>query len=571
MCGLFGIINTDNSDVKEEVLWTCLKAISHRGPDHSQVWSDKFVGLAHQRLSIIDPSEVSNQPLIYKSLRIIFNGAIYNYIELREELEAVGYTFKTSSDTEVICASYLNWGPEFLNRLNGMWAFLIFDERDDSVFISRDRFGIKPLMYTTIGDSLYFSSEVKAILQLPGYSASLNYNMAKRFLRSGITQYQGKSFFHNVFYFPPGSYGLFKDGELKTHRYYQLKENLDDKLKKLSFHSAKEKFRSLFRDAVKIRLRSDVDMGSSLSGGLDSNVIAANVFELDHGEEFRTFSVCFDEFSKEEALIDIANTQFNFNVIKIRPNDQNLINRLQLVCWHQEQPVPTGSILAQNYLFELVSKSGVKAVLGGQGADEIAYGYDAFIKLKLKSNPFRFLEAPFFYTKLFYDHLIKEPSSLAIKHDINDPTDNTNDIQDHATHMIEHEPLPALLHFEDRNAMQFGIESRLPYLDHRVVEFCLSCPPDFFNKGNKRKSLIKEAFSHKVPKEILNHKQKNAFASPQSSWVNENRVEIEEFIKDRFDLIEEFLFEDQSSVSKFPSAIVWRILNFIIFRERFAV
>ena len=315
MCGLFAIINTDKTAVNKETLNKAIYSLSHRGPDNCQVWIKEHIGLAHQRLSIFDTSTAAHQPFVYKSLRIIFNGAIYNFLELRQELEAIGFNFKTNSDTEVVCAAYLAWGESCLNKFNGMWSFIIFDERNDSLFVSRDRFGIKPLYILKLNGSIYLSSEIKAFLEIPSYTPKLNYEMTKRFLQSGITHHDNDTFFLNIQSFPAGTYALVNGESFETQAYYKLEDKLLDTNLQLSYGRAKEEFKLILEDALRIRLRTDVPLGFSQSGGLDSNSLIAVAKTLSH-EKVKSYSVCFDEFPQEEEMINIAVKEMEVSNIK---------------------------------------------------------------------------------------------------------------------------------------------------------------------------------------------------------------------------------------------------------------
>ena len=570
MCGLFAIINTDKTAVNKETLNKAIYSLSHRGPDNCQVWIKEHIGLAHQRLSIFDTSTAAHQPFVYKSLRIIFNGAIYNFLELRQELEAIGFNFKTNSDTEVVCAAYLAWGESCLNKFNGMWSFIIFDERNDSLFVSRDRFGIKPLYILKLNGSIYLSSEIKAFLEIPSYTPKLNYEMAKRFLQSGTTHHDNDTFFLNIKSFPAGAYTLINGESFETQAYYKLEDKLLDTNLQLSYGRAKEEFKLILEDALRIRLRTDVPLGFSQSGGLDSNSLIAVAKTLSH-EKVKSYSVCFDEFPQEEEMINIAVKEMEVSNIKSSVNPTKLKDSLYDLCWQMDQPVVSASVLAQNYLYKTINQTDVKVILGGQGADEICYGYDSFIKMKLKKRPYLFLEAPWFYLRQLYNYLTRENTRLKIPNGIKEDESPVAEPKELAIKMINHEPLPSLLHFEDRNAMHYGIESRLPYLDYRLVEFCLSCPIHFFNEGSKRKKLLRDSISHLLPKFLLGRKSKDAFAAPIEKWSKRLYQELNVDIENWFPLVNEFLLMDDNNLSQLHSSALWRVLNLAIFRRRFGI
>ena len=273
MCGITGIIYK-NKNVEAAELEKMTEKIKHRGPDSSGIYMDKNVGFGHRRLSIIDVSDHSNQPFFYKDLILIFNGAIYNYLEIKDELISHGYIFKTTSDTEVLLLAYDKWGEDCVKKFNGMWSFAIHDKKQNLVFCSRDRFGVKPFYYYADGDQFIFASEIKAVLEIKKVT-TVNTQIILQFIETNFTEHNNETFFEGIFKLP-GSHSLVYD--LKTnvfqiYKYYELEFNAE--ISKLNLQDSINLFEEKFQESIKLRLRSDVKIGSALSGGLDSSYIVA--------------------------------------------------------------------------------------------------------------------------------------------------------------------------------------------------------------------------------------------------------------------------------------------------------
>ncbi|HXE98219.1 MAG TPA: asparagine synthase (glutamine-hydrolyzing), partial [Dongiaceae bacterium] len=433
MCGIAGFVSIASHD--SELIVRMTTPIRHRGPDdegyvifsdagrnplvcggadtpanayagawdYSPVQSISSVAgtpvtmaFGHRRLSIVDLSPLGHQPMSYSNARywITYNGEIYNHVELRAELGSLGHRFSSHADTEVLLAAYAQWGEQCLHRLNGMWAFAILDRLESTLFIARDRFGVKPLYYWISPEGLFaFASEIKQFIELPGWQARINAQRTYDFLVFGLTDHTHETMFDGLFQLKPGhcmKIDLKRIGELapnqaiSTQSWYVLKAAPFIG----TFEDACEKFRQTFMDSVKLRLRADVPVGSCLSGGLDSSSIVCMMNELLSQQEApaiqKTFSACTDvERYNERKWIDIVVDETGVDAHYVYPSLENLFEESDQITWHQDEPFGSTSIYAQWNVFKLASVAGVKVMLDGQGADEYLAGYHGFFGARL--------------------------------------------------------------------------------------------------------------------------------------------------------------------------------------------
>jgi asparagine synthase (glutamine-hydrolysing) len=392
MCGIAGILSRTPPDAA--LMERVCGSLAHRGPDGKGIWTgrcnDWNVMLGHRRLSIIDLSDAASQPMASAdgSCHIVYNGEIYNYIELREELRGLGFEFRTKSDTEVILAAYRQWGADCLNRFNGMWAFAIHDAKKNILFCARDRFGIKPFYCFRKPGLFVFASEIKALLRHPEAPRVANASRVADFLAFGLVDHSPETFFKDIDRLPPAHYMVIEDGRLSLQPYW-VPPKAEPAPETDSAESA-SRFLELFSDAVRIRLRSDVPVGTCLSGGLDSSsiVCVANriMFGKDSpidrdlvGERQKTFTACYGnaEFD-ERPFVDVVTGQTNASSHRVFPEAAILLKDMDALISHQEEPFGSTSIFAQWCVMRKVKETGVKVLLDGQGGDELLAGYDAY-------------------------------------------------------------------------------------------------------------------------------------------------------------------------------------------------
>ena len=585
MCGIAGIINprfTEQGEEKRSLLKHRLQQMTnsllHRGPDGEGYWINSSVsaGFGHRRLSIIDLSSNAAQPMHYQQrYTIIHNGEIYNYIEIREDLQQKGYTFNTGSDTEVILAAYAHYNDECVEHFDGMFAFAIWDEEEQELFAARDRFGEKPFYYSFNNNEFVFASEMKA-LWAGGIEKRPNLQMLFNFITIGYTDNPGRpeeTFFENIFKLPAASrlYYTPDSKELIIEKYWDIDPSVQDK--KITDRDAIEKFSSLFSASVKRRLRSDVPIGTSLSGGLDSSSVIATILQAGHAIPLRatkqeakgpltSFTAIFPGFEKDESAFALQTArQFNlqYHTVAITAND--LVNDWEKFLYYQEEPFGSASAFAQYKVFELAKNNDIKVLLDGQGADETLAGYhkyykwywqELFQKRRLLSSgelkatrelgiKERFtyknviasmfpdiasviLERQYLVNALRHDDLGREFVRLQSKEAYYSTPANFNLNGALYFNTCVH-GLEELLRHADRNAMAHGREIRLPFLDHELVTFIFSLPSNFKIRKGWTKWLLRQTMSEQLPPEIVWRKNKIGFEPPQKDWMQDKRVQ----------------------------------------------
>ncbi len=565
MCGISGIIQVTAGLYNKEHLKKMTDAISHRGPDGEAFWQNASgnILLGHRRLSILDLSEAAAQPLHYLGrYTIIHNGEIYNYIELREELKKRDYQFRTETDTEVLVAAYDCWKEDCLEQFDGMFAFAIWDEKEKELFAARDRFGEKPFyyIYNERKKEFLFASEIKAFWPLD-IGKDFNKKMLFNFLTIGYTDNPNQpdeTFYNEVNKLPAASYlklRLHPDFFIQIEKYWDIDTEYDDK--KISDGEAIAKFNELLKTSVKRRLRSDVPLGTSLSGGLDSSSIAATICKsLNSNLKLRTFSAIFPGFEKdEEKYIDEVADYLSLQSYKTAINHDEIPSLFQEIVYHQDEPFGSASAIPQYNVFGLAKQNGVKVLLDGQGADEVLAGYHKYYKwywqelfrkrklvgrqelkkakaLGVKENfGFKniisalfpdfasvFLERQYLLHALRQEDLTKEFVHLQSKEAYyTAPTIfSLNGVLYFNTCM---HGLEELLRFADRNSMAHGREVRLPFLNHELVEFLFSLGSNFKIRDGWTKWTLRKAMEKALPQAIVWRQNKIGLEPPQQSWM----------------------------------------------------
>jgi asparagine synthase (glutamine-hydrolysing) len=569
MCGIFGAL-TEDGKISIKSLQDVSEVIKHRGPDDegyfltswgnnsSQSYKGNLsqtglklmhistadenvnIALLHRRLSIIDLSDLGHQPMNYiDRYWITLNGEIYNYIEIRVELLKRGYRFKSTSDTEVVLAAYAEWGKDCVHKFNGMWAFAIWDSNENSLFISRDRFGVKPLYYYSTGGVFVFCSEIKGIRCYLNGALSLDTRQLLRFLDRGeyMEGESESSLFEGIKQLMPGNNLEYKHNKLYVSKYYNLK--IVPNKNKLQVNI--EILRNLFSQSIKYRLRSDVEVGSCLSGGIDSSSIVSYTSSF-YNTTLNTFSAIWPgEAIDESYYIDKVNQKCRCVSHSFKPDLANLLDTIDREIWHQEMPLSGSSLLAQWFVMENAKTANIKVLLDGQGADEILGGYPWFLNAYVndlflhgkwnelfvnyrdlrKKNISLFKAAKTFAYSVWINKMYKSyfpinPEFTALfkdtKHYI-DPS-RFGSLAQLQKHEIEKNVLLPLLHIEDRNSMAHSVESRLPFMDYKLVEFCINIPANQKIKGLNTKYILKEAMKDYLPSEVYNRKDKIGFATP---------------------------------------------------------
>ena len=544
MCGIIGQFCFGHHPDKgfnhpdKELITRMSSILAHRGPDADGTYFDNIVGLAHRRLSIIDLSKEANQPMFNenRNLVIVYNGEIYNYLQLKEILIKCGHEFRSNSDTEVILHAYEEWGVNCLTHFNGMWAFAIWDNKKEILFCARDRFGIKPFYYTFDKKSLIFASEIKALLTNPKFGTIPNDPAINLFLSSGILDHNNKTMFKGIYQILPSHAFVINNNTIKHFKYCYLDIN-SDTTSIVSDENVAHNVIRLLKKSINNHLMSDVPVGTCLSGGIDSSTIARIINEKH--ELQNTFSACFTDNKFDESnYIDIATKNTNIEPFFIEPNPDELLKNIEHLIYTQDEPFGSLSIYAQYCVMKLAHGK-CKVLLDGQGADELLAGYLAYqynyIKELIKRKEWivafgelygTLTEHYTFYYYALKQVLVRSNRKHLLKNYIKtDRYGGTFDKLLYNELFINN--LPALLHYEDRNSMAFSIEARVPYLDVEFVNYIASLPYDQKIRMGRTKFTLRNAIKDIVPDEIRNRTDKMGFVTPEESWM---KYELKDYI-----------------------------------------
>ncbi|MEO8413545.1 MAG: asparagine synthase (glutamine-hydrolyzing) [Ginsengibacter sp.] len=601
MCGIAGIIGNNQPGFSIEKM---LERISYRGPNGLFYWKNKNGAFGHARLSIIDLSSDANQPMTDDTTgnTIIFNGEIYNYIEIKK---AIGsrYEFKTNSDTEVILAAYKIYGQDFLTHLRGMFSFALFDNTTNKVLVVRDRFGIKPFYYRKINGTFLFASEIKALLKINNEPEEINENKAYDFIADCQLDCDDETMFGNIFQLLPAHcMWVSMDGSTSSPKEYWCFP--EPGVKHFDASSGNE-FVSIFNDTVRLHLRSDVPVGCFLSGGIDSSSVACFAAENMGESMLHTFSAVLPYFHPENVLIDDVLKKSNrFIPHKFLLDGDNYFDDIFSVIYHHDEPIMDGSMYAHYKLCSLARDHGIKVLLSGSGGDELFGGYASHIhayhakllsQLRLvswinavkKVRKHSAIGYKALFSKSVYETLpvgVRRAfkhrqlqkrinhvsSSYALKHyyHTGDDAFSSNMINSYKSWTA-----PPFLHYEDRNCMAFGVEARVPFFDHELVEFVLQFRADDIVQG-KSKSILRNSFRGRVPQEVLDQKGKYGFPSPIDHALRNDNYGKEIF----FDLYKETPLLKQQETEKLARdfyeksgdvSIFWRTFSYILWYHIF--
>ncbi|OFX56536.1 MAG: asparagine synthase (glutamine-hydrolyzing) [Bacteroidetes bacterium GWA2_30_7] len=560
MCGIAGIFNNNQipgnaRDIVEQMN----KIQKHRGPDDTGIYSDNNCALGHVRLSIIDLSKDGHQPFFStdKNYVLTYNGEIYNFIELRQELELKGYIFRTKTDTEVLINAYIEWGINCLSKFNGMFAFAIYDIIKNIFFIARDRVGIKPFYYLYKNNTFYFASEIKAFLVIPNINLTLNNLTLFDYLCFNRTDIFDETFTNEISRLPKGHYGIIDKNDLEIKKWWSSFDFLSVKTN-ISFDEAIKTTENIFLSAVELHMRSDVPTGSCLSGGLDSTILLGIIHSKQLATNgFKTFTASFPGTSYDEcSYIELLQKKYQFENFRTYPTADGALKNLNEFVYYNDEPTTSPTFYSQFEVMRLAKDNGVTVLLDGQGGDENFAGYQYFhgfnftglykqkqfgkllielyksfirkqekeafqtflfqilpssIKKKLLLKTLPYINKDFFYTYIDKSKIFNEFFSA----------ENLNhSLALHFQYKLEH-----LLRMEDRNSMAFQIESRVPYLDYRLIEYLLSLPANYKIRNGETKFLQKKALENYTIPEIINRKDKLGFATPGKEWMKTNRWE----------------------------------------------
>lgn len=601
MCGILVFLPKKRSHYTTIDIHSLMNKLEHRGPDAEGMIATNEIVLAHKRLSIIDLSDAGTQPMSIKEADypasifedeqfvIVFNGEIYNYKEIREKLKRKGISFNSETDTEVLLKLFTIRGFDSLQMLNGQFVFLIWDKKAKVLSVARDRFGIKPLYYSDLGDCWVFCSEMKPILAVQKNVKPNNATVYDYLLYSNV-DHSDNTFFEGVHRFPAANYAIIEDGIFSIHRYWDLLEEVKklrkDKLfKKRTMKEHITTVKRLFDESVSLRLRADVKVGSCCSGGIDSSSVVCSANQILSEKEkvnFELFSLVYgDWFSLDEReYIEMVgnNTGLEQNFITATIEDVNKLFVDYLRC--QEEPTTTFSAFGQYRVMQLAKSRGVKVLLDGQGGDELMAGYPPLSgyayfdwfkrfrwirlvkeilrqkknKMALQIFAIQFLPASIvnrlwkrqkgfsnYLQDNFVDtHKTGTPSFVLRKSMLRKP------LYENSVKVLV-DNFQSLLRFEDRNSMRFSIEARVPFLDHHFATYILALPAEYILRGGVTKWIFRRAMAGITPREILSRQDKVGFASPEFHWLRDERLQIVKDLENAHNKLTDYIKTDKLS------------------------
>ena len=650
MCGIFGVLNFDEANIEFNSLQAAVNIIKHRGPDDEgyslfntfkKTYGERYgetsaikkgehilsgsssetfnLALGFRRLSILDLSVNGHQPFFNseKNICIIFNGEVYNYIEIREELSAKGYKFHTGTDTEVIMNAYTEWGEDCLSRFNGMWGIAIYDMRKNILFCTRDRFGVKPFYYYKDDKVFVFASELKSIIEYfkrdNSFKKDLNKEIVYDYFVNNFVDHTENTFIKNIKHLPPSHFIKIQGKEFNLKKYFSLEANSDFGVyENKKFEKIKNTFTELINDSVKLRLRSDVPVGTCLSGGLDSSTVVTIINDINSKnpeltEKQNTFSAVYDDASIDERkFIEEIVKQTKSNSHYTFPDKADFLNDVEDFIFQLDEPIGGTSPYAQWNVMKLARENNVTVLLDGQGADESLGGYEVY---------FGFLYANLLkqgnYTGLFSELTknFKKGIEISIRgmkyyanlktKNLKSPTseyhnqnflknfsgksilsyrtkDNLNNklLEDFTKYI-----LPSLLRYEDRNSMAFSIESRTPFLDYRIIKMLFETEGVYKIHNGWSKWILRNSVDNFVAKDIVWRRDKKGFPTPERKWmmrlkddfintVNESKGELNEFFN-----IDEIIknYDEIVSNPNIKSHFIWKIYNFAKWKKMYGV
>ncbi|MCT6923385.1 asparagine synthase (glutamine-hydrolyzing) [Metasolibacillus sp.] len=594
MCGIVGFIN-QNDHLKKSDLLDMLNKIQHRGPDNLSISIQNNVYLGHARLSIIDLNSSSNQPMEYEHYTIVFNGEIYNYKEIREKLQEEGHVFKTQGDTEVILHAYEQWGEKCQTFLRGMWAFVIYDKKNNILFGSRDRMGIKPLYFKKTDDYFSFASEIKPLLGLDE-NVKANMNVVSTYLLTNLMNFDNQTFFQDIYQLEGGTSFKFdiSSGEFEVNRYYDLAESIKNKRE-----STTNDFNNVLDTSFEIHVQSDVQVGTCLSGGVDSSTVTAKVSSLLKKDKIKSITAkSISKETDESKFAKIVAEHLKIDWCVVEPNYEYFKTNIEECLYYQEEPVGGPSIFMQYAVMQEAKKQGIKVLMDGQGGDETLLGYERYYSWML-SDLIRKRKIKDFFTefpkivknsKLGYIDLFKQyvyfnNFKLRVNHLKQRHTNmkevyidlaianfkklgyENKSLEELQILELTKTNLPTLLKNEDRNSMLASIEARVPFVDHEVIETALKLPlKDKINNGYT-KFCLRKYLESMVPKTISWRRDKKGFEAPTDIWLKEHMEVMNKYINES-SLLKE-IYTVLPELNNISDKEVWKLYNLAVWEKQY--
>lgn len=607
MCGVAGLIQLNGKKIEASLIEKMTLAVAHRGPDGEGFMIEGNVALGHRRLAIVDLSNDGAQPMTDNSGKntVIFNGEIYNYLELKAELKMLGHVFSTTTDTEVLLTAYSEWGDACVQRFNGMWSFAIYDRIKGRIFCSRDRFGEKPFYYLHGHGWFAFGSEIRQLLPfLPARRA--NTQALIKFIMGIQAEELERTFFDEINKLP-GGHNLILDlrtYEMVIKRYYELK--IDSSLGNVKVNEAVNQFSELLSNSVEIRLRADVAIGTCLSGGLDSSSIAtlaSNKNREFSQKPFLAITASSEEKDNDETVY--AEKIVNHNKLiwhKIRPSYDDFSASLPSIVDAQEEPFPSASIAMQYFVMQCAKQNKISVLLDGQGGDEILLGYERYFAAhyldrirtdgfmtamqsmlsrganNANMSPWRMAGYFIYFNSQNIRWFNYQRRHSYIRHfpemfdEVRMYAEVSGNVQELQKLEIERTNLPALLRYEDKNSMRHGVEARLPFLDYRLVEYCLSLPGSLKISDGWTKYILRRSMSGKMPDSITWRRNKFGFEAPEALWFAHHKDLMLEEVRNS--VLLSYLCDKEKLISEFSNLDTltrWRLYSVSCWERSFEV
>ena len=654
MCGIFGVLNFNEVNVDMKSLQDSVNIIKHRGPDdegyavfntHKKIREERYgdtsvtkkgtyvlsgspdvfnLAFGFRRLSILDLSVNGHQPFFNedKSICIIFNGEVYNYIEIREELKQKGYKFRTGTDTEVIMNSYIEWGEDCLSRFNGMWGIALYDMRKNILFCSRDRFGVKPFYYYKDDKIFVFGSELKSVIEYfrkdPSFVKKVNKEIAYDYFLNSFTDHTENTFIQSIKHLPPSYFIRVSNNEFSVKRYFSLEVNKElGKYDENKFKSIKNSFSELIYDSVNLRLRSDVAVGTCLSGGLDSSTVVSIISSLLKDDEKilrsqignmqKTFSAVYDDRAIDERyFIEKIVKATNCDSHYIFPDKADFTEDADKFIFQLDEPIGGTSPYAQWNVMKLARQNNVTVLLDGQGADESLGGYEVYFGFLyanlFKQNNFtglisevsknfnKGIEISLRGLKYYLNSRNKNINSPVSKYYNPDFLKNysgksvleyrtTGNLNEKLYEDLTQYILPSLLRYEDRNAMNFSIESRTPFLDYRIIKLLFETEGIYKMHNGFSKWILRNSMEDSLPAEVVWRRDKKGFPTPERKWLMRLKNDFIDVVKENREDLNVFLntdliltnYDKIVSDPDIKSHFLWKIYNFAKWKKMYGV
>ncbi len=658
MCGIFGVLNFDEVSINYESLQDATNIIRHRGPDdegyaifntHKGTYEEKYgdtsaikkgthilsgssgiynLAFGYRRLSILDLSVNGHEPFFNndKNICIIFNGEVYNYIEIREVLISKGYSFHTGTDTEVIMNSYMEWGEDCLSRFNGMWGMVIYDMRKNILFCSRDRFGVKPFYYFLDDKSFVFGSELKSIIEYykkdSSFKKETDEEILYDYLIYNFADHTNNTFIKSIKHLPPSHYLKIQNRDFALKKYFSIEINKElGKYDETKFKKLQSEFSELMFDSVKLRLRSDVAIGTCLSGGLDSSTIVSiinrfltgdpNVNRQQIGDKQKTFSAVYDDNKIDERkfieeIVRATNCDSHYVFPDRKDENEFFVRDIAEFIYQLDEPIVSTSPYAQYNVMRLAGENKVTVLLDGQGGDETLGGYEVYfgfqyanlfkegMYLQLASEISRnfrkgmemSLKGLKYLKKLKNKNLKSSTSGFFNREFLESNADNNilnyrsrDNLNETLYEDLTHYVIPLLLRYEDRDAMKFSIESRTPFLDYRQVKLLFETEGIYKIHNGWSKWILRNSMKSIVPDKVLWRRDKKGFPTPERKWMKILKPDFIEIVNQSKDELSSYfnvdlILKEYDRIlgdKKIKSHFLWKIYNFAKWKKMYKV